>query len=47
MNRLVDFDYIAIFDADFKPEPDFLVGARHMHLKSKQALIIPHAVMVF
>jgi hypothetical protein len=23
---LSDYDYIAIFDADFKPEPDFLVG---------------------
>ena len=22
---LSDYDYIAIFDADFKPEPDFLV----------------------
>ena len=22
----MDYDYIAIFDADFKPDPDFLVG---------------------
>ena len=26
MERLVDYDYIAIFDADFKPDPEFLVG---------------------
>ena len=26
MEWLVDYDYIAIFDADFKPDPDFLVG---------------------
>ena len=26
MELLVDYDYIAIFDADFKPDPDFLVG---------------------
>lgn len=25
MDLLVDYDFIAIFDADFKPEPDFLV----------------------
>ena len=24
---LSDFDYVAIFDADFKPDPDFLVSA--------------------
>ena len=27
MDLLSDYDYIAIFDADFKPEPDFLVRA--------------------
>ena len=25
LDMLSDYDYIAIFDADFKPEPDFLV----------------------
>ena len=25
MELLVDYDYVAIFDADFKPDPDFLV----------------------
>lgn len=28
MELLVDYDFMAIFDADFKPEPDFLV--RHV-----------------
>ena len=28
MDLLHDYDYIAIFDADFKPEPDFLVRLR-------------------
>jgi hypothetical protein len=27
LDMLSDYDYIAIFDADFKPEPDFLVSA--------------------
>lgn len=33
MELLVDYDFIAIFDADFKPEPDFLVRSvtRQMH----------------
>ena len=26
LDMLSDYDYIAIFDADFKPEPDFLVS---------------------
>ena len=26
LEELADFDYIAIFDADFKPEPDFLTS---------------------
>ena len=26
MNQLLDHEYIAIFDADFKPDPDFLVS---------------------
>ena len=26
MELLVDYDYVAIFDADFKPDPDFLVS---------------------
>lgn len=25
LDLLVDYDFVAIFDADFKPEPDFLV----------------------
>ena len=25
LELLVDYDYVAIFDADFKPDPDFLV----------------------
>lgn len=25
LEQLSDYDYVAIFDADFKPEPDFLV----------------------
>lgn len=25
---LAGYDYVAIFDADFKPEPDFLVRPR-------------------
>jgi cellulose synthase/poly-beta-1,6-N-acetylglucosamine synthase-like glycosyltransferase len=25
MELLLDYDYVAIFDADFKPDPDFLV----------------------
>lgn len=28
MELLVDYDFIAIFDADFKPDPDFLVSAQ-------------------
>ena len=26
MVELADYEYIAIFDADFKPDPDFLVS---------------------
>lgn len=29
LDLLADYDYIAIFDADFKPEPDFLVRLGH------------------
>ena len=25
LDMLSDYDYVAIFDADFKPDPDFLV----------------------
>ncbi len=32
MNFLVDYDFIAIFDADFKPEPDFLVCSYLAHV---------------
>ena len=31
MDLLVDYDFIAIFDADFKPEPDFLVRSVTRH----------------
>ena len=27
LEKLTDYDYVAIFDADFKPEPDFLVSS--------------------
>ena len=27
LDLLSDYDYVAIFDADFKPDPSFLVGA--------------------
>ena len=30
MELLVDYDYVAIFDADFKPDPDFLVCDKHV-----------------
>ncbi len=26
LERLAEYDYVAIFDADFKPDADFLVG---------------------
>ena len=25
LEQLAEYDYVGIFDADFKPEPDFLV----------------------
>lgn len=26
MELLTDYDHVAVFDADFKPDPEFLVG---------------------
>ena len=34
---LSDYDYIAIFDADFKPEPDFLV------IPTSCSIVVGHA----
>ncbi len=27
LDRLAEYDYVAIFDADFKPDADFLVSS--------------------
>ena len=37
MELLVDYDYVAIFDADFKPDPDFLVCDKHVCYAGLQA----------
>lgn len=29
LERLAEYDYVAIFDADFKPESDFLVSRQY------------------
>lgn len=31
LDLLSDYDYIAIFDADFKPDSDFLVSSNSPH----------------
>ena len=31
LDLLSDYDYIAIFDADFKPDSDFLVSSSSPH----------------
>ena len=38
LDLLVDYDFVAIFDADFKPEPDFLVRLP-LHATTKCARI--------
>ena len=40
MELLVDYDYVAIFDADFKPDPDFLVRERQPYDHC-----LPHAAL--
>ena len=30
LELLREYEYVAVFDADFKPDPDFLVGMVHM-----------------
>lgn len=43
LDLLVDYDFVAIFDADFKPEPDFLVRLLHATAKCAQVNTqIPH-----
>ena len=36
---LADYDFVAIFDADFKPDADFLVSISLPHLLPKQLIL--------
>ncbi len=42
LERLAEYDYVAIFDADFKPDADFLVG----HSSLLCAVTFPQALFV-
>ncbi len=42
LDRLAEYDYVAIFDADFKPDADFLVG----HSRSLCTVNFPQAPSV-
>lgn len=41
LDLLVDYDFVAIFDADFKPEPDFLVRLL-LHATGRRAQVNTH-----
>ena len=49
LQRLQDFDFVAIFDADFKPDSDFLVSRWTTHaftLIAQDSASQPDALLV-